>query len=256
MSETLGVIGVGSFASYLVEGLLRSDPTQQIILSPRNREHTRKLHHRFGLTIAANNSEVVAGADIVILATRPIHIFESIENLPWRKEQIAISVAAGVTRSELLEYVSPAEVVLSMPTNSGMIGSAAIPMYPYNSNAEQLLSRLGKTFIIEDEDVYRACTTLGAYFGWLLALTEESARWLEEKGTNTALARRMVSQAFRSVANIVEHRDQENLRLLVDELRTPGGLTEHGLDLFEETKAIKEWSNVLDTIYNRLSRRY
>ena len=256
MSETLGVIGVGRFASYLVEGFLRGDPAQSIILSPRNKEHTRKLRQRFGLTVAADNSEVVANANIVLLATRPIQIFESIKELPWRKEQIAISVAAGVPRPELLEYVSPAEVVLSMPTNSGMIGSAAIPMYPYNSRANQLLSTLGQTFIIEDEEAYGACATLGAYYGWLLALTEESACWLEEKGANTALARRMVSQVFRSVANIVEHRDQESLRFLVDELRTPGGLTEHGLELFEETKAIKEWSNVLDTIFSRLSRRY
>ena len=256
MNETLGIIGVGKFASYLVEGFLRGDPTLSIILSPRNKEYAHKLSRRFDLKIATNNSEVVASADFIILATRPIHVFESIENLSWRSEQIVISVAAGITRRELLEYVSPAEVVLSMPTNSGMIGSAAIPTHPYNSKANQLLSTLGETFTIEDEQVFGACATLGAYYGWLLALMEESTRWLEERGTGPVLARRMVSQVFRSVANIVEYRDRDSLSFLVDELRTPGGLTEHGLDLFEESRAIKEWSTVLDTIHNRLSKRY
>ena len=256
MKVRLGVIGVGRFARYLVEGLLRTDPSLPIILSPRNKQNSLLLSQRFGLTIAADNSEVVANSDIVLLATRPIQIFESLDNLRWRKGMIAISVAAGVTRRELSEYVSPSEVVLSMPTNSGMIGSAAIPMHPYNAKADKLLSMLGCTFVIEDEKIYEACATLGAYYGWLLGLMDESAGWLEGKGTNPVLARRMVSQVFRSVANVVEHRDQESLSFLVDELRTPGGLTEHGLDIFEETNAIKTWSKILDTIYSRLSQRY
>lgn len=256
MKETVGVIGVGGFATHLIEGLMRSDPSLQMVLSPRNRDRAQLLSERFGLPVMQTNDEVVSASDLVLLCTRPMHVFDSVADLPWREEQIIVSVAAGITRAELDPYVAPAEVVLSMPTNSGMIGAAAIPMHPQNSKAQQLLSKLGDIMVIDDEKVFAAASTLGAYFGWLLALMQESTAWLERNGADPAQARQLMVKVFRSVADVVSHRDQHSLEFMVDELRIPGGLTEHGLKLFTESGAMEEWSKILDATHDRLTQRY
>ena len=256
MKETVGVIGVGGFATYLIEGLMHSDPSMRLVLSPRNHDRARLLSERFGLPMMQSNEEVVSASDLILLCTRPMHVLECVAGLPWRKEQTIVSVAAGITRAELEPYVAPAEVVLSMPTNSATIGAAAIPMHPQNPRAHRLLSRLGDTVVIDDEKAYAAASTLGAYYGWLLALMQESTTWLERNGVDPAQARQLMIKVYRSVADVASHRDQHSLECLVDEIRMPGGLTEHGLSLFAESGAIEEWSKILDSTLARLSQRY
>ncbi len=256
MQYTLGVIGVGEFATHLIAGFMRSLPGMQVILSPRNAERARALRDEYGHAIAPSNAEVVARSEIVLLSTRPAQTVEAIAELPWIAEQLVISVAAGISLDELRALVGPADAVLCMPSNAAMIGSSIVPFYPDNPRARTLLRSLGTPVALPDEGAFGAAAVLGAHYGWLLRLMATNARWLTDHGVPEHSARALVQGQFASVAAIAGHRDDIGLNALADELNLPGGITAHGYRLFEENHAIGDWSDVMDSVLERLAERY
>ena len=256
MKHTLGVIGTGAFATYLVHGFMRADTNCRVILSPRTRRHAEELAKQYGHTIARDNREVVETSDMVLAATRPAQMLAALDGLPWRKEQIVISVAAGIKHQELKQVVEPAEAVLCMPTNSAMFGMSILPIYPANPAAEQLLSALGTPVPIEDESAFESAAVLGACYGWILALNSTITQWLEEQGVDDTDARYLSAVLFESVGKTSLARQNSSTTDLVNELRLPGGITEHGLDLFESAEHFDKWRQVLDSVLARLSKRY
>ncbi|GJL81267.1 MAG: pyrroline-5-carboxylate reductase [marine bacterium B5-7] len=252
----IGVIGTGEFASYLIDGFMRDKADTSIIVSPRGREHSAQLAKRYGVRIARDNAEVVACADMVLIATRPAQLIEAIANVPWRAGQLAISVAAGISHKELSAQVAPADAVLCMPTNSAMIGASILPMYPAHHKAGQLLKALGEPVVMPNESAFEASAVLGAHYGFVLALLSTTCDWLTQHGIATKEARLLSSRLFESVGKISAHRSEKGLQELVGELRLPGGITEFGLVALAEKQTYDSFSEVLTGVLNRLNQRY
>ena len=111
MTTSVGIIGVGHLAGYLVEGLRCGGDGPVITLSPRNAGKSGALAERFGARVAADNVHVVEEADTVILATRPAQAVHAATGLPWRVGQVLICVAAGIPLDALVPVAGPATVV-------------------------------------------------------------------------------------------------------------------------------------------------
>ena len=256
MNYPLGIIGVGDFCIYLVEGIMKRYPDMQILLSPRGRRQSERIHTQFGHRIANDNAEVAGQSDMILLATRPAQVEEALVGIRFRSSQTVISVAAGVSVVKLQDLVSPANVVLCMPTNSAMIGVSPVPMFPDDSQARPILESFGPVYVLPDEQQFNCCSVLGAYYGWVLALQAESGEWLQQQGISESTARGLISSMFRATASIDQHRTDVSTRALSDELRLPGGLTEHGLNFFDDSGAIRFWSDVMQSVLERLSKPY
>ncbi len=256
MKYDLGIIGVGEFCLYLVEGLRKRNPNIDILLSPRGKEQTKILAKRYGFRIANSNNDVVAAVPVILLATRPAQVEAALHGVQFNQNQLVISVAAGISHDRLSHLVKPAKCVLCMPTNSAMIGVSPVPMYPANKKAQKLLESFGPVFVMADEQQYEASAVLGAYYGWMLALQAESMSWLSRHNVDSVMARNMIDSLICATSEIDQYRANLTTQQLSNELRLPGGITEHGLKLFEESGAIKDWSRVMDEILARLSNPY
>ncbi|KAA3623586.1 MAG: hypothetical protein DWQ08_11365 [Proteobacteria bacterium] len=256
MTFDLGIIGTGEFAVYLVEGVMRANPDTTVIVSPRGRAHALDLQRRFGHTVADDNAEVVARATTVLAATRPAQFHDALAELPWRDDQLVISVAAGVDHTELTSLASPATAVLCMPTNSAMLGESVVPMFPANERARRFLTAFGEPVAMPDERAFESSAVLGAYFGWLLALMDGGANWLAAHDVPADSARTLMAQVFRSAAAVAARRDSRSLSELANELRLPGGITEHGLIELEKRGSLDDWQAVMTSVLERLGARY
>ena len=62
--DTIGIVGVGRLAGFLVEGLRRGGCTAPILLSPRNAIRAADLAQRFDGQVMPDNQAVVDGAGI------------------------------------------------------------------------------------------------------------------------------------------------------------------------------------------------
>ena len=256
MKYDMGIIGVGEFCLYLVDGFKKRDPEINILLSPRGEKQTKDLAKRYGFRIGENNAAVAAAVPVILLATRPAQVEEALNGIDFNQDQLVISVATGITHEHLNTLVAPAHSVLCMPTNSAMIGVSPVPMYPANDQARRLLKSLGPVFTFSDEKQYEACAVLGAYYGWMLALQAESMDWLSRHNVDPDQARNIIDSVLRATSEIDQYRKQLTTRQLSDELRLPGGVTEFGLKMFEESGSIKDWSKVMDAVLARLSKSY
>ena len=256
MKYDLGVIGTGEFAVHLVNGFMFNNPDLTAILSPRNEHCAARLANQYGHKIAADNQEVVSSCKFVLLAMLPSQLINALKELVWNEDQVIISVVTGISIEELNNIVAPAQSVICMPTNSAMIGKSILPVYPHHVEAEKFLSALGKPVALPDEKAFESCAVLGATYGWLLALKAETTQWLCENNVPEQEARELMAELFISIGEISKHRKEVSITTLANELRLPGGITEHGLVLFEENGALEKWQTVMGAILDRLSVRY
>jgi pyrroline-5-carboxylate reductase len=241
MTASIGIIGVGHLAGYLVEGLKRAADCPEIVLSPRNADKSRTLAGRFGARVAADNAEVVEAADTVILATRPDQAVQAATQLPWRAGQILICVAAGIPLGALAPVAGPATVVRAMPISSAAIGESPTSLYPDHAEARRLLKHLGPVHALPDETSFEAASVLGAFYGWIYAMLAEVTAWTGDQGVPPQTARDLVAQTARGATGMILGRPDESLAAMLETLCTPGGITSRGLEVLEENEAISAW---------------
>jgi pyrroline-5-carboxylate reductase len=254
MSDVLGVLGVGHLAGYLIQGLRQAGFEHDVVLSPRNRDRALDLSRRYDARLAADNGEVVSSSNVVLLATRPHQAVDAVRGLPWRKNHLLISVAAGVSLESLSEISSPAEVVRAMPVSCAAIGESPTSIYPEHAKVRTLFEALGSVVALPDEKSFEAASVVGAFYAWNYALLEEVVRWGTSRGLSDEASRHLFTQAMRGATGMVQARPDRPIAEMLESLATPGGLTELGLDIFRDSKALARWSEACEAVLHRLQQ--
>lgn len=248
MPKNIGVIGVGHMSRTMIEGWARlGSDMPQFFLSPRGAEAAAELAKRHGCKVMKSNAEVVEASEAVILAVRPWQAAEALKGLPWREDQLALSVMAGV-KSEVLEpLVAPATLARCIPVTACVHGESATTLYPNEPRAKAMLAALGPPTVLEDEASFDRLSVHGCTYGWALALIDEVRCWTEESGIPPEIARQHVAQVFRAAATLARE-ESVPVAQLVDELASPRSFTRMGLEVLRRENAFGPWQNALDTI--------
>lgn len=250
--SVLGILGVGHLAEYLVLGWRRAGVPHEILLSPRNAAMSAKLAAEQDCETAPDNESLVARSDILILATRPAHAVAAATGLPWREGQTVVSVVAGLEVAALQLAVAPAKLVRTMPITCCAIGESPTVIYPEDETTRDLFKGLGAVLAVPDEASFTTASVFGAYYGWVFALIEASARWAAEVGLDPALARDLVSQTVKGAAAMSLARPQQPMAEIIAGLATEGSITKHGLDRLNEAGALDPWQSACQAVYDRL----
>jgi pyrroline-5-carboxylate reductase len=253
MSERVGIVGVGHLAGYLVEGLRRSRPDLEIVLSPRNSAKTGGLAERFGARVAHSNQEVVDSAEVVLLTTRPAQAVAALGELALRPGQTVISAAAGINLDALAPAGAPATVVRAMPLSCAAIGASPTLLYPDAERARRLLELLGSVHVLESEDAFLRASTISAFYGWVFALLDATVSWTEAGGVPREIAHRLVLETARGAASLGLAHPEQELSDLLEALATPGGITRQGLAIVRDRGGLSAWIEALDAVYTRLT---
>ncbi|MET4804931.1 NAD(P)-binding domain-containing protein [Limibacillus sp. MBR-115] len=246
--KKIGVIGVGHMSGTMIEGWARlGDDMPRFYLSPRGAEAAAALAERYGCEVLKSNAEVVEASEAVILAVRPWQAEEALKGLPWRRDQLALSVMASVKTEVLKPLVAPATVARCIPVTACVYGESATTLYPDEPRAKALLAALGPPTVLEDESAFDRLSVHGCTYGWALALIDEVRRWTEESGIPPETARQHVAQVFRAAATMARE-SSAPVAHLVDELASPRSFTRMGLEVLRRENAFAPWQNALDTI--------
>lgn len=255
-ARTVGIIGVGEIATFLVQGLTRAAAAGRampaLVLSPRGRERAAVIARETGATIAADNAEVVERGDLVIVATRPAQTLAAISGLPWREGQVLLSVVAGVQVEKLASAAAPATIVRSIPVTCSALGLSPTAMWPDEPRAHDLLARLGTVHPMPDEAAFEAACVLGAFYGWVYALVERATETTAAAGVPASEARAIVAGMVGGAAAMVRHRPEVSVEHMLAELATPGGVTRLGLDVLARHEALDAWDAAWRAVHDRL----
>ena len=125
MTLTFGFLGCGNMGRALLDGWLRSGHlrSEQVLITALN--SAQATAKRFGVT-AVSVKDLVARADVIVLAVKPQYAPAVLMPLTFRPEQLVISIRAGI----YCGYGScTARVVRTMPNVGSGVGRGATVAY-------------------------------------------------------------------------------------------------------------------------------
>ncbi|MEM7323261.1 MAG: NAD(P)-binding domain-containing protein [Actinomycetota bacterium] len=251
---TIGLLGVGHLAGSLLTGLLRAGIGPETIwLSPRGRGRSLAAEH--GVELAADNTELVERSSLVVLAVRPNDAVNAVRGLPWRADHVVASACAGVGREQLIPEVGPARVVRIMPITAAEQGASPTLVHPLEpevrATLQPFLDAIGTTIALDTEDQFEAATVSAAVYGWVQSLIKAGAEWGADNGLDPATARRLTARTF-VAAGLMQADDTLPMETVLAGLRTPGGITEAGLEHLDRANVPHEWVGAHDLVLRRL----
>ena len=133
-----------------------------------------------------------------------------------------------------------------MPISAARLLESPTAFYPNDDRVFQLFSGLGSAHPVKDNREFEIVSIFGAFYGHIYALIDEASHWAETNGLEAKCVRVLAARMMRSVAtNVIENNDQRPIEILED-LLTPGGITETGLEILDASGALQKWQEALD----------
>jgi pyrroline-5-carboxylate reductase len=237
-------IGGGNMASALIGGLVQQglDPNDVRVVEI-NPEASASLTRAFALKTYPGISAEALQSDLIVLAVKPQQLGAVAAELrPLLREQLVISIAAGVRAQDLSRWLGDyPRVVRAMPNTPALVRAGITGLYalagvtaPARAQAEQVLAAVGACVWLTDEAQMDAVTAVSgsgpAYVFYFIEALEAAAL---ELGLSPAQGRELALATFLGAAQLARSSadDPATLRAKVT---SKGGTTERALQVMEQ----------------------
>jgi pyrroline-5-carboxylate reductase len=243
-NRKIGMLGTGNMASALVRGLLSSKTLSpdQIRGSDVRAEHLAELEQKYGIKTTTNNSELLAWANVVVLAVKPQVIDRVLDQVAgdFSSDTLVISVAAGVPiRSIEARLPAGARVLRAMPNTAAIALAGATGVAPGSRATPEdvkftkaLFDAVGRTVVL-DESLIDAVTGLsGSGPAYIMLIIEALADGGVKVGLHRETALLLAAQTVYGSAKLLLETGEHPGRLK-DMVTSPGGTAIAGLHTLE-----------------------
>jgi pyrroline-5-carboxylate reductase len=242
------IVGAGSMAEALISGIVKNDlldPKNIWTTNRTNEERLVTLNKQYGVQFTYDVKELFEGAEVVVLAMKPKDALQAIKQIRSHltKQMLIISVLAGIAISAIEELAEkPLAVARAMPNTSATVGKSATAIAVnkvVSSNQLETIKHLFgtvglTTFVPEDQlDAVTGLSGSGpAYIYYLVEAMENSA---VEIGLERQMAKELIVQTLIGAAEMLKSTTKPSKQLR-QEVTSPGGTTEAGIQILEEHK--------------------
>ncbi len=267
--KNIAIIGGGHIAGAIIEGLVGAEKSnaKKIIVADPSLEKLKSLEEKFKIKTSLNNKEAVEDADWILIAVKPFDVGKVIEEIKTNiNEKILISVAAGVTLSELQKYtLGPGQKIIRIMPNipvaylKGVIGLLANinVSEKEKSEIEKFFSQIGKVFVAKTEEEFIFFSlTPGCGPALVSYCINMFTKTAIESGLDEKSAGEIAMQIF---TGTLLHLQKKKLspKQLQEEVATKGGVTEQIIKSLDGSdiqrifdNAIKKGQNKIQEIYH------
>ncbi len=256
------VIGAGNMGLTYAEGMAQSSLLSRNKLmiydnSPEKILSLKKLEH---FDVYEKIEDCVPLADLVFIAVKPYHceeLFDTIKSLV-NKEQIFISLMAGVTIEKIQNALGVAKVVRTMPNLPALVGKG-VTSYTEAKEVSRvellmvrnLLDTTGESIRVENENFIDASTGISgsgpAYVFYFMQSMLEAAL---KMGFSDKDAKMLVSNTFEGAVELFNQHDLSPSTWM-NRVASKGGTTRAALDSMEDNN-VKEL--IKDAAYAAFNR--
>ena len=236
-------IGAGNMATSLIGGLLAQGiPASHIRASDPGAEQRAKVAAEFGIELFESNAEAIAGADVVVLATKP-QVLKGVSQAlapSLQPGQLIVSIAAGITCASLASWLGDVAIVRCMPNTPALLRQGVSGLYAtgevteqQRDQAQELLSAVGIALWLEQEEQLDAVTAVSgsgpAYFFLLIeAMTAAGVKL----GLPHDVAEQLAEQTALGAAKMAVGSDVDAAELR-RRVTSPGGTTQAAIESFQ-----------------------
>ena len=243
--STIGFIGAGNMAEALVKGIINAKLYQpkDILISDIRKERLDLLEKEYGVTPAKDNCDLAGRVDTLVLSIKPQNMADVVKGIKdaVRGDCLVISIMAGVRIAKISSVLGDKAIVRVMPNTPALIGQGASALFAnakaksLMDNATKIFSAVGKTVIVDNEDLIDSVTAVsGSGPAYFFSLMEEMIKTANGLGLPEEIAKILVLQTAKGAALLADERDKfgESPAELRRKVTSPGGTTEAALKVF------------------------
>ncbi len=253
----LGFIGTGKITSSVVTGICKSKIYfKKIILSPRNRNISKKLKKQFRkVSIAKNNQEIVNSCNWIFLAVTPSVGQKIIKNLKFKSTQTIISFISTMTLPQLKKAVKvKTTIVRAIPLPPISLKKGPVPLFPPNKKVKNFFDKIGTTVEINNEKLSKNFWSTSGMMAPFYELLSTISNWLVKRGVKRDKAQKYVTSLFVALSEDAVVNSNKDLKYLVKESQTSKGLNEQGVKELRKAGFYRSTEKTLNSILKRLNK--
>ena len=253
----LGFIGTGRISSSVIEGIFKSNlKIKKIYISPRNRTIANKLNKRFKkVTISKNNQQLVDKSNWVFLAVTPKIGNKILKKLNFKKNQKIVSFISTINLAQLKKMIGKkSKIVRAIPLPPISIRKGPVPICPPDKQVKFFFNKLGTTVEIKNEKLsmnfWVTSGMMAPFYEYLKVLSN----WLVRRGIKRKEAQRYITSLFVALSQDSSVNSEKDLKYLVKDSQTPGGLNEQAVKQLRKAGFYKKLEKSLNSIHKRLKK--
>ena len=253
----LGFIGTGRISSSVIEGIFKSNlKIKKIYISPRNRTIANKLNKRFKkVTISKNNQQLVDKSNWVFLAVTPKIGNKILKKLNFKKNQKIVSFISTINLAQLKKMIGKkSKIVRAIPLPPISIRKGPVPICPPDKQVKNFFNKLGTTVEIRNEKLsmnfWVTSGMMAPFYEYLKVLSN----WLVRRGIKRKEAQRYITSLFVALSQDSSVNSEKDLKYLVKDSQTPGGLNEQAVKQLRKSGFYKKLEKSLNSIHKRLKK--
>ena len=253
----LGFIGTGNITVAVVNGICTSKISfSKIIVSSRNKSKAENLKKKFKkVSIAKTNQEIVDKCNWVFLAVTPKVGEQIIPKLKFRSNQKIVSFISTIKLEQLKKFIEKkVKVVRAIPLPPISIGKGPVPIYPPDKQVKNFFDKIGTTIEIKSEKLSNNFWSMSGMMAPFYETLKVQADWLVKKGIKRDKAQKYITSLFIALSEDSAIKSKKNLKYLVAESQTPGGLNEQGVKELRKSGFYKSLEKSLNSILKRLNK--
>ncbi len=261
--KKIAIIGVGNMGGAIAVGLLKSGSVSadEIFVADRKESVLEKMES-MGIQTFQNNLSAISNADVVIVAVKPYHIQQVIEEIKpgLSADTILISIVAGVGIDELGEMAGKEIPIFRVMPNTAIALQESLTCISANHNTEkfkkyvvELFDKLGKTVEIPEELMAAATVLSSCGIAYALRYIRAAMQGGIEIGFGAEMAQFITAQTVKGATELIlqsgNHPERE-----IDKVTTPRGVTITGLNEMEHKGFSSSLIQGVMASYNKMGK--
>ena len=241
--DKIAIIGCGNLGQSILNGLLENTnyKPENITVTKRNTASLDKFR-KHDIHITSDNKQALRVSEIIIIALKPHHILEFIEeykSLFKPNKHSIISLATGISISQIEKVLgSNFTIFRAMPNTAADVNESLTCLCDNSDNSQltkkvhELFSSIGSTISI-NENLMESATVLGACgIAYVLRFIRGMIQGGIEIGFDAQTATDIVTQTVKGASQLLIER-KEHPEFEIDKVTTPRGCTIAGLNEME-----------------------
>lgn len=242
MDANIGFLGAGAMGEALIRGILQAGLVQpgQIKVYDIRTSRLNELEEHYGLETVSGREELMAVADIIILAIKPQNLAEALTGLSATRDKLIISIVAGVSLSRLAEFLGDVPMVRVVPNTPALVGegvSALAASARVDKDALEkalaIFRSVGAAMVLPEEQLNAVTGLSGSGPAYVYMIIEALADGGVRQGLARPVALELAARTLLGSARMVLATG-EHPGVLKDKVTSPAGTTIAGLAVLED----------------------
>ncbi len=240
--KSISFIGTGKMSTALISCIYKNKLAKSIIASDKNEDSLKKIKKQFPIKTTKDNKEAVKDSDIVFICVKPQDIDAVLNEVKdVVKNQLVVSIAAGVTIKHIEFILKNKRVIRVMPNINCLVGEMAAGFsagkYATSDDIKivsKILNVAGLSILIK-EDLLDAVTAVSgsgpAFFAYFIGLIAEAGI---KSGLPKNTAFKLASQTALGTGKLMLETNL-NSQELINMITSKKGTTMAGLEILNKS---------------------